>query len=611
MATAATSAGDSKRVQAVEKIRKLPPGHIRKLCETNFRLASDVLTYNWINGNDRAEWDGKPFEWHPTPDHYQSWYDQIRANDLNMFLAARKHTKTTFADCLMIWKSEYVAGHSSLYWANTETQVKERMKELEEIADANPWLENVHSDGAILSKTFGNGSRILTTWVTGAFEGGHVDLSLGDDPMKEMGDISDQQIESWYGQVIVPVVNPEGLHAIIGTRKRPKDLYYILRMKHENDPALQDLPNYTLTEYPAIREAWLNEYDRPGDLAPEHIYGPENSEETKVHAPRLAKALGIDSERLTILWPEARDTDFLARNLGGQGKPYFLREFCMIFTQAEDALVQRAWIDSTSHDTPTPATLTEPWYPADYPSAVSRNDFERVVVGVDPAGKGTDKFGFVTVGVLEHAHETLPDRYRALAFDDDGNPTSLKIRHILDVWQSVDVPPSRFRAKLSSLYDRYLPDTIAIEANLNQNWVVDDEEIPPNVSKVIEPITTTRAKHSWKDGVPGIASDIESGKYRWYTSGDENMTVELITAFTTIQYVDGELVGHTPDLVMAAYMTDRALSLDGDSINSSRGNMQHGRYTEADKEREESAREKRRQLNNSAIGRSILNNSGY
>jgi len=600
-----TETETSSRVQAVNKIRNQPPKVIRRLAGENFLLAVDILTKNWIDGNPRTDWDGKPFDWYPAPRHFRDWYNRIRGHPANMFLAARKHTKTTFADCLMIWKSEYTPGHASLYWANTRDQVKDRMEEFDEIVGANPWLESVHTDTAALSKTFPNGAKVDTTWVTGGYEGGHVDLQLGDDPMKELGDIPDSEVEMWYGNVIVPTLNPGNtLQALIGTRKRPNDMYEILRRRHESEGFDGKIPGYNLMEYPAIREVWQQEYDRPGDLAPKEIY-------RKVDAQTLADALDVPGPELHILWPEARDADFLVRNLGMQGRSYFLREFNMVYTQVEDAVVHREWIDDTTANRSPPTRLDTTWNPSDYPEAVARSSFDQVVVGHDPAGKGRDRFAFVTVGTLTHPHDRLPEHVKQLAIDEDGNPVDVRIRHVLDAWQAQDVPPSRWRDKLTSLHDRYRPDEIAIESNLNATWVADDDDIPSRVKKTIEPIATGRGKHSWEDGVPAIGSDIEGGKYRFYTGGgDQNMTGALITALTSVRRGEQGLIGHTPDLVMALYMVHKRLTDDSSRGSSARSNLSYGNDDTA-REREKSDREKKRDLKQSAIGRSILDSNGY
>jgi hypothetical protein len=532
------------------------------------------------------------------PHHFEHWYSQIRENPANMFLCARKHTKTTFADCLMIYRSEYTAGHQSLYWANTRKQVKDRMEELEEIAAANPWLRNVHDDGALLSKSFENGAGIDTTWVTGGYEGGHVDLQIGDDPMKELGDIADSEVEHWYGNVIVPTLNPgDTLQCIIGTRKRPNDLYEILRKRHDSEDFGDAIPGYNLVEYPAIREVWQEEYDRAGDLAPADLY-------ESVHAPDLADALDLPGDSVSLLWPDARDADFYLRNLGMQGRRYFLREFNMVYTQLEDAIVHRAWIDRTESSRASPVDTADAWRPQHYPREITRADYDEIVVGHDPAGAGRDRFAFVTVGTVTHQPDDLPPQFDSLTLGEDGEQHPVQLRHILDVWQAQEVPPSRWRNKLTALYDRYNPDAIAIESNLNATWTADDDEIPTRVRRAIDPIATTRRKHSWKDGVPSIGSDIETGKYRFYNGG-ESMTDELVNALTSVQMNEGELVGHTPDLVMALYMTHKRLT-EGGHLSSSSTDMRYGR-DEKSKERESRDREKRKTLRDSEVGQAILN----
>jgi len=60
-----TPDGDVTHREFTAKVCQLPADKIRALCETNYILAANVLTRNWIEGNPRSEWDGKPFAWHP------------------------------------------------------------------------------------------------------------------------------------------------------------------------------------------------------------------------------------------------------------------------------------------------------------------------------------------------------------------------------------------------------------------------------------------------------------------------------------------------------------------------------------------------------------------
>jgi hypothetical protein len=510
--SATTPQTDDSRLDVVERVTKLPASDLRELCRDNFGLFADVVTYNWLQES--------PTQWEEIPDHFLHWNEMVESSPLNIILAGRKHTKTTFVCCKIMHQSEFVDGHASLYWANTENQVEDRMTELEEMIDTNPWLENLHSDGALKSKTFSNGSKLHTTWVTGAVEGGHVNLSIGDDPLKEFGDIPDERIEEWYGKVIVPMLNRDGLHVIVGTRKRPSDLYEILRTKNADSD--WGLPSYNLVEYPAIREVWLGKYgdDRPDNLASADLY-------TEVNAPQLAAALDVPGKTVSVLWPEGRPAQWLAGRLGAQGKPYFIREFCMVFSQAADAIITRDDIDDhcSLHDSAPDFVDVGT---ADCP-------YTRTAIGVDPAStQGTDHSSFVTLGVR-----------------DSG------VRDILSVFNAEAINPARFKAKLQELDRRYAPSAIVIESNGMQQYIIDDA-VEFDRSLPIKRHHTSQQKHSWKTGIPRIAHRIGQGGYQFYREADDN-TEELIDALTSLVMKDGKLQGHTPDPVSALYQAEQAI----------------------------------------------------
>jgi len=83
------------------------------------------------------------------------------------------------------------------------------------------------------------------------------------------------------------------------------------------------------------------------------------------------------------------------------------------------------------------------------------------------------------------------------------------------------------------------------------------------------------------------------------------MTDALITALTTIQMHDGELAGHTPDLVMALYMAHKRLVDPSGQASSRRASLVGG--SERDRERAEQDREKRRKLRGSGpVGDAIV-----
>lgn len=505
----------------IEKVNQAPPADKRALCDPartplserqRFQLFCGLVSYNYLN--DRAT------EWESTPEHALDWHERIHDHPLNVILAGRKHTKTTAVLCEILDNCQFQDGFSALYWANTASQVNERMAELEDMIEANTWLDKLHDGGeacgARQHKTFRNKSVLYTTWVTGAAEGGHVNMSIGDDPLKEIGGTPDEKIESWYSKVIEPMLNRGGSHVIVGTRKRPDDLYEILRTKNADED--WDLPSYEIAEYPAIREPWVDKYSsRVDDVADESLY-------TKVEAPDLAAALDVPGDTLSILWPEGRPAGWLKRKLGAMGVPYFVREFCMVFSQVEDAIIPRDHIDERcSVHEPSPDIVTE------------ASPYQRTVIGVDPAStQGTDSSSFVVVGV---------------------RPSG--VRDIIHVFNAESIDPSRFKSKIQELDTLYSPDTIQIESNGMQAYIVDDA-VDFDRSLPITGATTTREKHSWETGIPRMAHRVAQGGYRFYRESSDH-TEQLINGLTGLTMDNDKLVGHTPDPVSALYMCEQAI----------------------------------------------------
>ncbi|GAA0200181.1 hypothetical protein ACFFQF_00870 [Haladaptatus pallidirubidus] len=485
-----------------------------ELDETRFWLFCNLVSLNYL--------DVRATEWEVVPEHAMHWHRQIHTSPLNEILAGRKHTKTTWVLSEIMYACQYQQGYGCLYWANTQDQVRERMQELEEMVESNLWLDQLHDGGDCCGgrehKVFHNKSNVHTTWVTGAAEGAHVNMSVGDDPLKEIGGIPDVEIEAWYSKVIEPMLNRDGVHVIVGTRKRPNDLYEILRTKNKEED--WDLPSYDLVEYPAIREVWDRKYgdDRPGDLAPKELY-------TEVTHPTLANALDVPGDAIHILWPEGRPENWLARKLGAMGGPYFAREFCMVFEQVRDAIIERALIDERCSVHERPPDLID----------VANSPYERTVVGVDPASTGgTDKSSFVVVGV---------------------RPAG--VRDILHVYNAQSIAPSRFKSKLQELDLLYAPSDIVIEGNGMQQYIIDDA-VEFDRDLPIRKEHTSVKKHSWETGIPRIAHRVTQGAYNFYRSGHDH-TEQLINALTTLTMEEGELVGHTPDPVSALYQAEKAI----------------------------------------------------
>lgn len=580
MATTDNADGGRDWRTFTEKAAQLPDHEIRALIEgfrgdddrRAFRIFSNIVTYRWL--------DPKPGEWHPVGDHFMDWYDALHDGDHSpMILCMRKGTKTTWVLCEILYHCQHIPHFRVLYWCNNaENQLSSRVHEMEEMIDANLWLDNLHKGNpdnqnnippGMKEKNFpGNGATFYGTSVGAGSEGDHVNMVLGDDPLKEIGDIPDEKIVDFYQKVIVPMADKSDLNALVGTRKRPKDIYHLIR---EVTSELEefDLEGYRLYEYPAIKEVWMDKYgDRPENLADVDFH--------ECHAPDLADVLGIDGDTVSVLWPEARGVEFLLGKLARQGKASFVREFCMVFTHVEDAIIKRGLIDG-----PPVSIPTEP--PHDLEGIEARDlEFEKITIGIDPAVvEGSDNSAWVVLGL-------------------DGRET----RYVLHVSYNDGLSPERIRETTIDLYERYEPGKIVWESNGWQEWLAEEQVQFPDYLPM-EMAGTTKRKHSWQSGVPKIADRIEMGKYRLFR--DDDGTEDLIDALCSIRMDDNDhLAGHTPDVVMALYMAEKGLTMG--HAASSRTNLKRGNSEKA-REREQSDREKREALKDAGeIGEAILGN---
>jgi len=573
-----TLAVDAEKITR-EKVARLAeladddPGLAREFLHGKFRLFCNVVTYRWL--------EPKPEPWAPVADHAMDWHRHLHEGDYSpMILAGRKHTKTTWVLCELLYHLQYIDHFRALYWCNNvENQLTSRMNELEELIDANLWLDNLHKGkpdnqnnvpAGVKEKNFPNGSTLYGTAVGAGAEGDHVNMVVGDDPLKELGDIPDKQIVDFYQKVIVPMADTSDLSTIVGTRKRPKDIYHLL-LQVVDDMDEFDLEGYRLLEYPAVKEAWDRKYgDRPDHLAardPESVH-----EYTEKVAPDLAAALGLDGDTVSVLWDHARGPDFLLGKLARQGKPSFMREFCMVFTHVEDAIIKRSLIEDypVGRNGPPPSSRVEA-------EAEYGIDLEKVAIGIDPAVvEGSDYAAWVVLGV--DADET---------------------RHVLHVSYADGLSPKRIRKTTVDLDNQYSPEIIVWESNGWQEWLAEEQvEFPSHLP--MEMAGTTKRKHSWTEGVPRLAGRIEDAEYRFYL--DDDTTEDLVDALCSLRMDDNDhLAGHTPDLVMAQYMAEKGLTQRG--LSSSRTTTG---ASERERERKEQAREKRDELEGNPVGDAIV-----
>ena len=476
---------------------------------------------------------GERDEWIPVADVHLDWVERFQSEKDVGLLAHRDSLKTTITLGIIVAHLEYIDGFRAHWITNTQGQAyKKADQEFWKLVDRNPWLANLNAQpvqDTKETKEFQNGSMLNAGWLFGAIEGDRSHLLILDDVIKEHGDGDTQNILTWIEGVTVPMVKDSGKTAVIGTRKRPDDIY-----SH-----IADRDAYDFTEYPAVLEVWDQEFREDANWQarrpPEELY-------TEVENP-----LSEGGDTVHVLWPEARGPQYL-RDKHAQMSPHlFWREFCMVIMGASGNLIQQSDVDQLVDDGGCSIRGQEP------PRQVTPGAGEATVVAHDPAQSSTgDNAAFVTFKVGR-----------------DGR------RRLLDAHAETGMQPSAIKATLADLDDRYDPAMVVIESNGMQQYVANDAlEFSPSLRAKVTGIPTTGKKHSWENGIPRLRTLVGNGSIQFYRG--HGPTEDFVQAALSLELKDGKLSGHTPDLVASWYMAEQGIrkleamgALDADDDDTS------------------------------------------
>lgn len=481
------------------------------------------LTYGYMQG----ERDGHV----PVADVHLDWVDRFTSDQDVGILAHRDSLKTTITLGIVIAHLEYVDGFRAHWITNTQGQAhKKADTEFWKLVERNPWLTNLNADPVQDTKEvkeWPHGSVLHAGWLFGAIEGDRSHLLVLDDVIKEHGDGETENILTWIEGVTVPMVKDSGKTAIIGTRKRPDDIY-----SH-----LVDRDAYDFTEYPAVLEEWDREFgdDDTWDARrpPEAIY-------TAVDGAPL-----VDDD-VHVLWPGARGPEYLARKYEQMSRHLFWREYCMVIRGAEGNLIDAGDVNALVDDGGCSIRGQTP------PRQLTPGAGEATIVSHDPAQSPTGDLAAFT----------------AWKVGRDGRRT------LLDARAEQGLSPSQIKAELADLDDRYDPAMVVVESNGIQQYVANDAiEFSASLRAKVTGIPTTGQKHSWENGIPRLRTLVENGSIQFYRGHDS--TEDFIQAALSLELRDGKLRGHTPDLIAAWYMAEQGIrrleemgALEGDDDHS-------------------------------------------
>lgn len=473
----------------------------------------------------------------PLAGQHRRWLERFAAGDDFVLLAHRFGLKTTICLIYIIARLEYDAGYRALWITNTRTQARKKADdEFNKLVERNPWLTELNKDrekDTTKDKVFANGSVFNSGWLHGGLEGERADCIVFDDLIKEQGDGETEDIWRWVSGAALPIGKQDSQEVFIGTRKRPNDLYQYIQ---------NEASAYNLYEYPLILDYWDHEH---GDDADWKQRRPNPDLYTEVPNPLSGGGASPESsdvadDTVHVLWPEARGPDFIREKRSKTGHAQFLRAYCLVLAGASGNLIDAQDINKPVNQGGCSIHGESP------PGELRAGQNEAILVGHDPAQSPTgDNAAFV-----------------AIKFGADGRRT------LLDARAEVGMSPSSIRAELADMNRRFDPAVIAIEDNGIQQYIVNDAmEMGAEMRAKVRGYSTTGKKHTWENGVPQLRTLIESGSFHFYRG--HTPTEDFINAATTLQLDDGKLTGHTPDLIAAWYMTEKA-QRDGISAGSSR-----------------------------------------
>lgn len=458
-------------------------------------------------------------EWAPLDDHHAEWIRHLAGEadvdgDL-VLLCHRDGLKTTIVSAFTIACLEYLDGYRVIWAMNTQEQAFEKAdRELNRMVDRNSWLVNLNKpreEDSKKTKVFANGSSLTTGWLNGGIEGSRAHLLILDDIIKEKGDGDTQEVLNWIDGVTQPMVKEDGRTVLVGTRKRPNDIYNHYR----------SYEGYALREFPALLDVWDQEFREDDDWVDRR---PDESFYTEVENPWR------DGDTIEVLWPEVRGPAWLADKRSKMADYLFWREYTLTIRGASGNLVDGQDINELVDDGGCSIRGQSP------PRTYTAGPGEATVVALDPAQSPTgDNIAFTAWLVGRDGRRTL-----------------------LDAVAEKGMPPSQVKATLADLDDRYDPALVGIESNGIQQYVVNDAiEFSSSLMSKVTGIPTTGKKHSWENGIPRLRTLVENGGIQLYRGHDG--TEDWVQAALSLELKDGRLEGHTPDLIASWYIAEQGI----------------------------------------------------
>lgn len=456
----------------------------------------------------RGYMQGEKDDYHLLQPHHAEWLDHLDSDEDLILNCHRDGLKTTVVLCYLALRLEYDDGFRAIWAMNNKTMAKKKTDlEFNRFVERNPWLvtlqESARLTDTIELKEFPNGSTLTASWLDGGIDGDRAHLLVLDDLIKARGDGNPEDVHEWAEGTAFPMVKKTGSKVLIGTRKRPDDIYAHYR----------DMGSFAVAEYPALLDVW----DRAHTDGEASDRRPDEAHYTEV------------GDHL-VLWPEARGLEWLEGERASMSDYRFYREYCLSFIGASGSLVDEADVNRLVDDGGCSIRREAP------PRRLRPGEGEYTLVCFDPAQSPTGDNAAFT----------------AWHIGRDGR------RRLLDAIARTGMAPSSIKAALADLDERYDPAVIVIENNGMQQYVENDAiEFSPAMRAKVVGLPTTGKKHSWENGIPRLQTLVQRGSIQFHRGHEGTET--FIEAMLSLDLEDGQIVGHTPDLIASWYMAEEAI----------------------------------------------------
>lgn len=234
--------------------------------------------------------------------HHKEWVQHVDSGTPRLvILCARNHGKSYFFSLTYpLWRSFSAKKPLAICIASySQSQATELVTKIKRTIEQNPYLRPlIRENPDTWGKTalyLANGVHIVSESFGSSVRGGHFDLLIVDDPVKDFGGMSREEQINFFEGVFVPTINPDGQIVVVGTPIDKRDLIYHLEQNFA----------YKTFRYPAI----------------------------------------VNNQ---ALWPERFSLEKLNQIKVEMGSAKFNREYLLEIIDSETAIFKEEWIKTTT-----------------------------------------------------------------------------------------------------------------------------------------------------------------------------------------------------------------------------------------------------------------------